>query len=99
MWWKQLLLHRLYFSVLLHFFYFISYNNEIKFNSVLGNRFEWLSNNEKKKNSTENYDVKKYITDIENCYKTNFTIVLITNFSCTILEILLQKKILDSNSY
>ena len=43
--------------------------------------------------------VKKYITDIENCYKTNFTIVLITNFSCTILEILLQKKILDSNSY
>ena len=81
------------------FFCIISYNNEIKFNSVLGNRFEWLSNNEKKKNSTENYDVKKYITDIENCYKTNFTIVLITNFSCTILEILLQKKILDSNSY
>ena len=43
--------------------------------------------------------IEKYITDIENCYKTNLTIVLITNFSCTVIEILLQKKILDSNSY
>ena len=96
---KAIIITQIIFFCITTFFYFISYNNEIKFNSVLGNRFEWLSNNEKKKNSTENYDVKKYITDIENCYKTNFTIVLITNFSCTILEILLQKKILDSNSY
>ena len=36
--------------------------------------------------------IEKYITDIENCYKTNLTIVLITNFSCTVIEILLQKK-------
>ena len=96
---KAIIITQIIFFCITTFFYFISYNNEIKFNSVLGNRFEWLSNNEKKKNSTENYDVKKYITDIENCYKKNFTIVLITNFSCTILEILLQKKILDSNSY
>ena len=96
---KAIIITQIIFFCITTFFYFISYNNEIKFNSVLGNRFEWLSNNEKKKNSTENYDVKKYITDIENCYKTNLTIVLITNFSCTILEILLQKKILDSNSY
>lgn len=96
---KAIIITQIIFFCITTFFYFISYNNEIKFNSVLGNRFEWLSNNEKKKNSTENYDVKKYITDIENCYKTKFTIVLITNFSCTILEILLQKKILDSNSY
>ena len=96
---KAIIITQIIFFCITTFFYFISYNNEIKFNSVLGNRFEWLSNNEKKKNSTENYDVKKYITDIENSYKTNFTIVLITNFSCTILEILLQKKILDSNSY
>ena len=41
------------------FFYFISYNNEIRFNSALGSRFEWLSNKEEKKNSTDNYDVKK----------------------------------------
>lgn len=96
---KAIIITQIIFFCITTFFYFISYNNEIKFNSVLENRFEWLSNNEKKKNSTENYDVKKYITDIENCYKTNLTIVLITNFSCTILEILLQKKILDSNSY
>ena len=96
---KAIIITQIIFLCITTFFYFISYNNEIKFNSVLGNRFEWLSNNEKKKNSTENYDVKKYITDIENCYKTNLTIVLITNFSCTIIEILLQKKILDSNSY
>ena len=52
-----------------------------------------------KKNNTNNYDVKKYITDIENCYRTNLTILLVTNFSCTILKIILQKKILNSNSY
>lgn len=81
------------------FFYFISYNNEIRFNSALGSRFEWLSNKEEKKNSTDNYDVKKYITDIENCYQTNLVILLVTNFSCTVIEVMLQKKILENNSY
>ena len=84
--------------MLLHFF-ILSYNNEIRFNSALGSRFEWLSNKEEKKNSNDNYDVKKYITDIENCYQTNLVILLVTNFSCTILEVVLQKKILENNSY
>ena len=81
------------------FFYFISYNNEIRFNSALGSRFEWLSTKEEKKNSTDNYDVKKYVTDIENCYQTNLVILLVTNFSCTVVEVVLQKKILENNSY
>ena len=75
---KAIIITQIIFFCITTFFYFISYNNEIKFNSVLGNRFEWLSNNEKKKNSTENYDVKKYINVIEKCYKKNFTIVMIT---------------------
>lgn len=96
---KAIITTQIIFCCITTVFYFVSYNNEIKFNSVLGSRFEWLANNENKKNSTENYDVKKYITDIENCYQKNLTILLVANFSCTILEIVLQKKILDSNSY
>ena len=96
---KAIIATQIIFFCITTFFYFISYNNEIKFNSALGSRFEWLSNKEEKKNSTDNYDVKKYITDIENCYQTNLVILLVTNFSCTILEVMLQKKILENNSY
>ncbi len=96
---KAIIAIQIIFLCITTFFYFISYNNEIKFNSALGSRFEWLSNQEDKKNSTDNYDVKKYITDIENCYQTNLVILLVTNFSCTVLEVVLQKKILENNSY
>lgn len=96
---KAIIITQIIFFCITTFFYFISYNNEIRFNSTLGSRFEWLSNKEKKKNSTDNYDVKKYITDIENCYQTNLVILLVTNFSCTVLEVVLQKKILENNSY
>ena len=40
-----------------------------------------------------------HITDIENCYQTNLVILLVTNFLCTLLEVVLQKKILENNSY
>ena len=96
---KAIIATQIIFFCITTFFYFISYNNEIKFNSALGSRFEWLSNKEEKKNSTDNYDVKKYIAEIEDCYQTNLIILLVTNFSCTILEIALQKKILENNSY
>lgn len=94
---KAIIATQIIFFCITTFFYFISYNNEIKFNSALGSRFEWLSN--KEENSTDNYDVKKYIMDIENCYQTNLVILLVTNFSCTIFKVMLQKKILESNSY
>ena len=93
---KAIIATQIIFFCITTFFYFISYNNEIKFNSALGSRFEWLSN--KEENSTDNYDVKKYIMDIENCYQTNLVILLVTNFSCTIFKVMLQKKILESNS-
>ena len=93
---KAIIATQIIFFCITTFFYFISYNNEIKFNSALGSRFEWLSN--KEENSTDNYDVKKYIMDIENCYQTNLVILLVTNFSCTIFKVILQKKILESNS-
>ena len=96
---KAIIVTQIIFLGVTTFFYFLSYNNEIRFNSTLGDRFEWLSNKEEKKNSTNNYDVKKYITDIENCYQTNLVILLVTNFSCTVLEVVLQKKILENNSY
>lgn len=96
---KAIIVTQIIFWGVTTFFYFLSYNNEIRFNSTLGSRFEWLSNKEEKKNSTDNYDVKKYITDIENCYQTNLVILLVTNFSCTVLEVVLQKKILENNSY
>ena len=94
---KAIIATQIIFFCITTFFYFISYNNEIKFNSALGSRFEWLSN--KEENSTDNYDVKKYIMDIENCYQTNLVILLVTNFLCTIFKVMLQKKILESNSY
>ena len=96
---KAIIITQIIFFCITTFFYFISYNNEIKFNSALGSRFEWLSNKEEKKNSADNYDVKKYIADIESCYQTNLVILLVTNFSCTVLEVALQKKILENNSY
>ena len=80
---KAIIITQIIFFCITTFFYFISYNNEIKFNSVLGNRFEWLSTNEKKKNSSDTDMASYYDTWIEDL-KT---------------EILLQKKILDSNSY
>lgn len=96
---KAIIVIQIVFLCVTTFFYFLSYNNEIRFNSTLGERFEWLSNKEEKKNSADNYDVKKYIADIESCYQTNLVILLVTNFSCTVLEIALQKRILENNSY
>ena len=38
---KAIIITQIIFFCITTFFYFISYNNEIKFTSVLGNRFEW----------------------------------------------------------
>lgn len=95
---KAIIITQIIFFCITTFFYFISYNDEILFNSVLEDRFEWLADKESEKNNTGSYDVKRYTTYIDKCYKTNLVILLATNFSCTVLEVVLQKKILEGNS-
>lgn len=95
---KAIIITQIIFFCITTFFYFISYNDEILFNFVLEDRFEWLADKESEKNNTGSYDVKRYTAYIDKCYKTNLVILLATNFSCMVLEVVLQKKILEGNS-
>lgn len=96
---KAIIVIQIAFLCITTLYYSVTYYDEMTFNYALESKFEWLANKAEKKGATENYDVEKYINDITNSYQTNLIILLAANFSCTILEVILQKKILESNCY
>ena len=96
---KAIIVTQIAFLCITTLYYSVTYYNEITFNYTLESRFDWLASKAEKKGITENYDVEKYINDITNSYQTNLVILLAANFSCTILEVILQRKILESNCY
>ena len=96
---KAIIVTQIAFLCITTLYYSVTYYDEMTFNYALESKFEWLANKAEKKGATENYNVEKYINDITNSYQTNLIILLAANFSCTILEVILQKKILENNCY
>ena len=96
---KAIIVTQIAFLCITTLYYSVTYYDEMTFNYALESKFEWLANKAEKKGATENYNVEKYINDITNSYQTNLVILLAANFSCTILEVILQKKILENNCY
>lgn len=92
---RAIVVIQIIFFCITSFYYFVSYNDRIRFNYALESKFEWLANKENKKNP-EKYDVKKYISDLNSCFQINMVLLLAVNLCCVIFEVVLQKKILEN---
>ena len=94
---KVIIILQVMFVSITTLYYYVSYNNEICFNSALGTKFEWLAE-QNMKSKTNNYDVNKYVNNVREIYQIHLSILIITNFCCTLLCIFWQREILKYNS-
>lgn len=94
---KVIIILQLIFTSISTLYYYVSYNDEIGINNSYISKFEWLESNNKKTSST-NYDIKKYITDINKINQINLAILIIVNFVCIIFCVFWQSRILKFNS-
>lgn len=94
---KVIIILQIIFTSISTLYYYVSYNDEIGINNSYISKFEWLESNNKKTSST-NYDIKKYITDINKINQINLAILIIVNFVCIIFCVFWQSRILKFNS-
>ncbi len=94
---KIIIILQLIFTSISTLYYYVSYIDEIGINNSYISKFEWLESNNKKTSSI-NYDIKKYIADINKINQINLTILIIVNLVCISFCIFWQSRILKFNS-